>query len=89
MRPKLRSTMQTQPTIALRQFQTAIASALTSGISSDLYLFEKMVALTPRAIDDALSRSKTPGATVISVQYADYTSLQGKYTLYLKVERLP
>lgn len=89
MRPKLRTTMLSQPTVALRQFQTVLASALTSGISSDLYLFEKMVALTPRAIEDALSRSKTPGATAISVQYTDYTSLQGKYTLYLKVERLP
>ena len=53
-----------------------------------MYFFEKAVAITPAAMQTALAGAKYPWITV-DVPYVDYTALQGKYTLYLKVEKLP
>ena len=57
----------------------------------DAYFFEKMIVLTPTAIDDLFlsspgSMSRPPA--VIEVHYADAEALKGRYTLYLQVERL-
>ena len=56
------------------------------------YFFEKMLVLTPTAIDHLFQ--SYPGSigrppAVIEVHYADAEALKGRYTLYLQVERLP
>jgi hypothetical protein len=89
IRGTVRGVMRTQPGIALRQFAGVIGSSLRSGLSSDLYLFEKMVVLTPESFAAAMAQSKLTNGVQMDVQYVDYGSLQGKYTLHLKVERLP
>jgi hypothetical protein len=72
----------------IRQLAGMIQSATQASFSSNLYLFEKAVGVTPAAVQAALGAGKTTGAVSIDVSYVDYSSLQGKYTLHLKVERL-
>jgi len=48
----------------------------------------RCLAVTPAALQAALGSAKTTGAVSIDVAYFDYSSLQAKYTLHLKVERI-
>lgn len=91
VRPRLSTAMRAQESqgaTGLRQFATLIQSAAPSSFASDMYFFEKAVAITPAAMQTALAGAKYPWI-MVDVPYVDYTALQGKYTLYLKVEKLP
>ena len=72
----------------IKQLAGGIQSAIPSSLSSNLYLFEKTVGVTPAAVQAALGAAKTTGAVSIDVPYVDYSSLKGKYTLHLRVERI-
>ena len=77
-----------QPGVGLQQFAQVIRSASPSSFSTDLYLFEKMIVITPDAVQASLGQGRTTGAVPLDVQYVDYGSLSGKYLLHLKVERI-
>jgi hypothetical protein len=69
----------------------ALAAARRATGARDAFFFEKMLVLTPTAIDYLFqsypgSMSRPPA--VIEVHYADNEALKGRYTLYLQVERL-
>jgi hypothetical protein len=77
-----------QPRVGMQQFAQVLRSASLSSFSTDLYLFERMIVITPDAVQASLGQSSTSGAVPIDVQYVDYGSLSGKYLLHLKVERI-
>jgi hypothetical protein len=69
----------------------ALAAARRAVEMRDAFFFEKMIVLTPTAIDYLFqsypgSMSRPPA--VIEVHYADDEALKGRYTIYLQVERL-
>jgi hypothetical protein len=89
---QLSSTMsgvaQSQPGTGIQQLATVLRSASPSSLSTDLYLFEQTIGITPASVQAALGASKTSATITIDVPYVDYSSLQGQYVLHLKVERL-
>ncbi len=91
LKPLVGEALRTQNVIGLGQILTVLAAANPSSLSQELYLFEKIVVLTPQAVGSARAQSKaaTGSAVFIDVPYVDYSALQGKYVLHLKVERLP
>jgi hypothetical protein len=79
---------QSQPGAGIQQLATVVRSASPSSLATDLYLFEQAIDITPASVQAALGASKTTGMVTIDVPYVDYSSLQGRYVLHLKLERL-
>jgi hypothetical protein len=91
LRPTITAKLKSQQPVGLNGILTMLRSATASTMQGvDLYLFEQMVVLTPQAIANAMAQAKgaVGSAALIDVPYVDSSTLQGKYLLHLKVEKL-
>ena len=90
-RSRMDAILRSQQAIGLRQVAQVILSATPASFSTDLYLFEQMVVLTPQSVQALVTSSKAVAGSAVPVDitYIDHSTLQGRYVLHLTVERLP
>jgi hypothetical protein len=76
--------------MALMALTNSLRSVIRQFSARELYLFEKMLVLTPQSAEAALSGRPKPGIPpgAIDVVYVDHNPLQGRYILHLQVERI-
>lgn len=70
----------------------AFPEKFTAAMKGTLVFHEQLVVLTPFTIEQAIANPAKVGARlpgIIEIRYTDAPQLQGSYTLYLQVERLP
>lgn len=71
---------------------TVLPQKLAAAMKGTLVFHEQLVVLTPFTIEQALANPAKAGARlpgIIEIRYTDAPQLQGSYTLFLQVERLP